>query len=779
MDFPQRGSVMKIATKIVLASTLLCSIAVVATGTFVGWRASELSEQALYQRAISQLTSIRENKKSEIENYFQHIRGQIVTTANSIGVRDAMVAFKDTFERYPVESVSSSDLSSLSNYYTSNFGATYRTANGGNSANELQKLNMLSPRAKALQARYIGVNPNPLGEKHQMMADSLGTEYDKVHSKYHPSIKGFLEEFGYYDIFLVDPSGNVVYSVFKELDYATNLNSGPYAGSGIAKAFKNALNKGASQYHLEDFAPYFPSYEAAASFIATPVKVDNQTIGVLIFQMPVDKINSIMTFGENWSYAGLGNSGETYLVGPDSLLRSESRFLLEEPELYFEELKASGVSKNIMDQIQGKSSAIGRQMVDTASVKAAFRGQSGSEVVDDYRGIEVLSVYSPLDAAGLQWAIVTEIDKAEALADLDALVQSKFTTVLTSIVVGVTAAVLVSYFLGSSISRPIRVASEKIQRISRDNDLTERLDVEGKDEMTDLAVSLNSLFTHLQDIIRKFAEATENLNNNTQSMAGNMNSTRDAVQDQNHRTESVATAVNEMSASIAEVAQFASRAAEFVKNANDTGSEGVGIGRNLGSEISRLNEEMKTAVDAIGRLHHESNSIAEVLDVIQGIAEQTNLLALNAAIEAARAGEQGRGFAVVADEVRSLAGRTQSSTEEIREKIESLQRETNEVSKSIENANNTVSQGVDTCDQNAGMLEQIVTMLNDLNEMNVQIAAATEEQKAVTDEISGSITSIADASSAVSSQVSDVDHVLQGLSSQAEQLNAEVSQFKY
>ncbi|CAM3112800.1 methyl-accepting chemotaxis protein [Vibrio neptunius] len=770
---------MKIATKIVLASTLLCSIAIISTGTFVGWKASDLSEQALYQRATSQLTSIRENKRSEIENYFQLIRGQLLTTAHSIGVRDAMIAFKDTFERYPVDSVSATDLSTLSNYYTSSFGMNYRTVNGGDSANALQKLNMLSPRAKALQARYIGVNPNPLGEKHKMMVDSLGTEYDQVHSKYHPSIKGFLEEFGYYDIFLVDTNGNVVYSVFKELDYATNLNSGPYAGSGIANAFKNALGKSATQYHLEDFAPYFPSYEAAASFISTPIKIDNQTIGVLIFQMPVDEINSIMTFGENWRYAGLGNSGETYLVGPDNLLRSESRFLLEEPELYFEELKALGVPQGVMEQIQGKSSAIGRQSVNTASVKAALRGQSGSEVIRDYRGIEVLSAYSPLDAAGLQWAIVTEIDKAEAFADLDALVQTKIVTVLTSIIVGVIAAVCVSYFLGNSIAKPIRVASEKIQRISRENDLTERLTVEGKDEMTDLSVSLNSLFSHLQDIIRKFAEATENLNHNTHSMTGNMNSARDAVQDQNRRTESVATAVNQMSASISEVAQFASRAAEFVKNANDKGSEGVGVGRDLGNEISRLNEEMKTAVEAIGRLHNESNSIAEVLDVIQGIAEQTNLLALNAAIEAARAGEQGRGFAVVADEVRSLAGRTQSSTEEIREKIEALQRETNEVSNSIENANGTVLQGVDTCEQNAGMLEQIVTMLNDLNEMNIQIAAATEEQKAVTDEISGSITSIADASSAVSSQVSDVDHVLQGLSSQAEQLNEAVSQFKY
>lgn len=660
---------MKIATKIVLASTLLCSIAIISTGTFVGWKASDLSEQALYQRATSQLTSIRENKRSEIENYFQLIRGQLLTTAHSIGVRDAMIAFKDTFKRYPVDLVSASDLSTLSNYYTSSFGMNYRTVNGGDSANALQKLNMLSPRAKALQARYIGVNPNPLGEKHKMMVDSLGTEYDQVHSKYHPSIKGFLEEFGYYDIFLVDTNGNVVYSVFKELDYATNLNSGPYAGSGIANAFKNALGKSATQYHLEDFAPYFPSYEAAASFISTPIKIDNQTIGVLIFQMPVDEINRIMTFGENWRHAGLGNSGETYLVGPDNLLRSESRFLLEEPELYFEELKALGVSQGVMEQIQGKSSAIGRQSVNTASVKAALRGQSGSEVIEDYRGIEVLSAYSPLDAAGLQWAIVTEIDKAEAFADLDALVQTKIVTVLTSIIVGVIAAVCVSYFLGNSIAKPIRVASEKIQRISRENDLTERLTVEGKDEMTDLSVSLNSLFSHLQDIIRKFAEATENLNHNTHSMTGNMNSARDAVQDQNRRTESVATAVNQMSASISEVAQFASRAAEFVKNANDKGSEGVGVGRDLGNEISRLNEEMKTAVEAIGRLHNESNSIAEVLDVIQGIAEQTNLLALNAAIEAARAGEQGRGFAVVADEVRSLAGRTQSSTEEIREKL--------------------------------------------------------------------------------------------------------------
>ncbi|MDE1244142.1 methyl-accepting chemotaxis protein [Vibrio aestuarianus] len=770
---------MKIATKIVIASTLMCSLAIISAGVFIGWKSALLAEEALYKRSLNQLTSVREIKKNEVENYFMTIKGQLTSMASSYGTQQAMLEFSSAFSQYPTEQVPAQDIEKLKRYYISSFASSYKTSNGGNPANELGKLKALSPKATALQARYIGANQNPLGEKHLLNADSLDTEYDRIHKIHHPSLRSFLQEFGYYDIFLVDVNGNVVYSVFKELEYATNLISGPYSSTGLAKAFKQAANQSESQYYLEDFAPYFPSYEAPASFMASPIVIDGQNEGVIIFQMPIDKINGIMTFDGNWSNAGLGASGESYLAGPDMLLRSESRFLLESPKEYFETLKNVNISAETIEQIKGKSSAIAQQAVTTDSVKAALKGDSGSALIKDYRGVEVLSTYSPIDAAGLKWAIVTEIDKSEALADLTTLMRSNVITVTIIIAIGAICAVIISFFVGNGIAKPIKAASEKIQLISKNNDLTARLNDEGKDEMGDLAKALNELFSQLQSIIVTFAQTSDSLNVNTKNMSDSMNTTRISVEEQSQRAESVATAVNQMSASISEVASFAARAAEFVKDGNETGNKASNVGQNLGTEILRLNTEMQTAVEAIGRLHTESQSIAEVLDVIQGIAEQTNLLALNAAIEAARAGEQGRGFAVVADEVRSLAGRTQTSTEEIREKIESLQRETDSVSSCIGSADKSVSAGVETCDANSKMLEQIVDMLNDLNEMNIQIAAATEEQQAVTHDISSSITSIADSSSEVSQQVIDVDSVLKNLSSQSEQLNVEISKFIY
>ncbi|BDP31888.1 hypothetical protein VV208B2_29680 [Vibrio vulnificus] len=520
---------MKIANKIILVSTALCALGVIFTGAIVGLKSAALSEQALITRASQQLVSVREIKKSEIESYFEQIHYQVETLADDIATKDAMKAFTQAFQTYPSQQIASQDVNALRNYYSNQFGQKYRELNEGAAANEISMLDQIGEVGKALQARYIAINPNPLGEKHQYLSDTLGTTYDQIHAKYHPSIKHFLEAFGYYDIFFVDNDGNVVYSVFKELDFATNLKQGPYSNTGIAEAYRKAAALNKDQYYLDDFKPYYPSYEAAASFIATPIMEGDSRLGVLIFQMPVDVINNIMTFKGNWAASGLGESGESYLIGPDKKMRSQSRFLLEAPDDYLAVMKSAGVSPQLLAQIASKGSTIGRQEIDSDAARNALMGRSGFEIIDDYRGVQVMSAYSPVTVAGLKWAILTEIDYDEALQDLAILEDSVRNTVLMSIVGIIVVSVLLSYVLGNSISRPIRLACEKVERICGNNDLTERLDVQGKDEVTELSASLNHLFSHLQQMIGQFSSATDTLSNNSLNITNNMQATRQAV----------------------------------------------------------------------------------------------------------------------------------------------------------------------------------------------------------------------------------------------------------
>lgn len=459
--------------------------------------------------------------------------------------------------------------------------------------------------------------------------------------------------------------------------------------------------------------------------------------------------------------------------------RIQPRLLLEDASAFIGTLNSLTGDRAAINQIRSKQSAIGLLKLSSQAVDKALSGESGLMMESTHASVQLLSAYTPLDALGLRWALVTEMQADEALADIAKLSDELIMKVLIAIVIGAVIATLAAWMVGNGISKPIRDSISQIQRMSRDNDLTVRLSEQGSDEIRQLAQALNRMLSHLQDTICQFAHTTDKLNSHTQTITHNMTGTRNSVSEQHERTDSVVTAVNEMSASITEVSEFAQRAATFVQEANQKGHGGVSVGNELARDMTSINQQMASAVEAIARLNHESQSIASVLDVIQAIAEQTNLLALNAAIEAARAGEQGRGFAVVADEVRNLAAKTQTSTEEIRTKIDRLQKETQSVVSCIEEANNTVVRGVATCHSNTDMLKQIVDMLNDLNEMNIQIATATEQQRGVTEEINANITSISDVSASVTVQVGEVNAIVNELSDEAMELSKRMGQFRY
>ncbi len=433
------------------------------------------------------------NKKREIEWYFSKITTETGLFSQSNFAVNAMKDFKTAFTEMDGAKLSPNYVEALLSHYKEqltdipNIGEEHEI--------NIENLVPTNDRSILLQHQYL-MNTRSNFEN---------LPYFNIHNKYHKSLSSFIERYDIYDLFIIeDKTGYIVYSVAKEIDYATSLLSGPFADSNIGRLYRKIRYTGLNNETMMcDFERYIPSNYAPAAFIAAPIFEDNIKIGTLILQVPLSKINEIATGTRAWEEEGLGKSGETYIVGKDFSMRTDSRFIIESSEDYLESIKKSKTAtQNEISLMDHYKTSVLFQKVETEPVKKALAGLSGTMITPDYRKVEVLSSYSPIAIKGMSWAFLAEIDSKEIFLSIR---QGARKSIIILLVVTFLA-FIASLLLARTIYRPIRSLAKSASELGKGN-FDVQVAIKHKDELGVLAETFNNTVSNLkkgrQEIISK------------------------------------------------------------------------------------------------------------------------------------------------------------------------------------------------------------------------------------------------------------------------------------
>lgn len=689
---------MKIAVKFPL--TIVATVVLTAMGVGVASFYSASSNIEEITRA--RLSATAESQRVVLKEYFDSIETGLLLLSKSYGTRKALTDLKKGWKK---------------------FGEGH---------------------TEKLQKAYITGNKFGPGERSKL--DKAGrTNYDKAHKNYHSTYREYAKKYGYYDIFLFDADGNLIYSVNKESDFATNFVSGQYKDSGLGSVFSAAMAGEAGQLHFSDFAPFEPSGMKPASFIGTPIMLGKKKkIGVLAFQMPTSRTQQIVG-----RFSGLGETGDVVLVGSDHLLRADSRSTPDVNDLLVSEY--------------------GNSIVDSA-----LNGMTAFGATRDLSGTAAYASAEPLEILGTKFAIVVTQTQEEALQPVNSIRN----WVLLLSILFICMAASAGYFVTAQVTRRISGLVKTMSTLADGDTSVEIRGTSDADEVGDMANAVqvfrqNAIDrVHLTDEARRQEDANKTRQNTVQDLIQDFDSGIQTV------LVSVGDTLDQMRCTAESLTEISDTAAHQTTEARETS----GIASDNVQSVASAAEELSASIEEIGRQVAEStdvvrqaadmtnmandqvaglaeaaNRIGEVVGLIKAVAEKTNLLALNATIEAARAGEAGRGFAVVASEVKELASQTADATEEISSQITGIQSATGEAVTAI---------------------GSIFDIMQKVESYTSTIAAAVEEQGAATGEISRSVVEAANGTQSLTSNVTEVSKAVSETAQSAMQVQSASNEVK-
>ena len=484
---------MRFINRLSIQSKLMSMLLAVSIGSIVviAYQGYRSGRDAIEGSIKNQLKSVRAAKAEQIESYFAGLRSEVKVLGSGTMTEDALSAFSPAYSKILEQSgaIDGNRIGQLRDYYRNEFAPRLEEGTGSQPNPDTYLPAPIA--ARYLQYEYIVRNPNEVGEKDRLDASSENNDYTKAHATYHPLLRNITDEFGYYDLFLINNNGDIVYSVRKETDFATNLRLGPYARSSLSAVFAEAQKQNSGYVAISDFSLYAPSYGEPAAFAATPIYDNANLIGVLAIQIPVDEINAVMTSDRQWAAEGLGETGETFLAGNDDpvpLLRSDSRKLLESPEEYYEILADQQIDEEKVEQIERLETSILSQPVTGEAIEAAIAGESGVRPITNYLGNESLSAYAPLDLRGLDWVIISEIDSAEIFQPVESFAKR----VLISAAGLVFLITLASLWLAKAFLKPVNRLTDGFRKLSKGHkDVV--IEAGSNDELGELARSFNHM----------------------------------------------------------------------------------------------------------------------------------------------------------------------------------------------------------------------------------------------------------------------------------------------